>query len=346
MAEADRLELEVAGRTVSISSAQRVVFPDPGYTKGDVARYYATVSARLFAVLKDRPTTLERWPDGVQPDMELGSGGFFNKHLLRGTPQWVGSCVITFPSGRHGTELCPAEPATAVWAAHMGTITFHPWPVRAPHVDHPDQLRFDIDPQPGTTFTDAVAAAHLLAEVLEEIDMVGFVKTSGGRGLHVFVPITPQWDFVEVRHAVIALGRELSRRAPDLVTVNWWREERGAKVFIDYNQAARDRTMASAYSLRATDMATVSTPVSWRELNDVTPEQFTLATVPDRLAEADPWAELDQQRFSIETLLQWWDRDVESGESELPYPPDYPKMPGEPPRVPPSKARREDKGSS
>lgn len=342
MARSERISIDCAGRTVSVSSPDRVVFPEIGATKLDVVRYYADVVDRLFTALHDRPTTLERWPDGVQPGMELGSGGFYAKHMLRGAPAWAGSCDITFPSGRPGTELCPAEPATIVWAAQMGTITFHPWPVRAPDVDHPDQLRFDFDPQPGTHFQDTVAAVLLAGELLEELGMNGYVKTSGGRGVHLWVPIEPKWDFIDVRHAVIAFGRELQRRAPDLITMNWWREERGERVFIDFNQAARDRTMASAYSIRARPQATVSTPVSWGELPDIDPGDFTIRSVADRMSEPDPWAGLGEDPGSLTELLQWWHRDCDQGEGELPYPPDYPKMPGEPPRVPPSKARHPD----
>lgn len=314
----------------------------PGVTKLQLAQYYAAVSERLFAAIGGRPTTLERWPDGVQPGMSLGSGGFYAKRLLKGAPDWVEGVEITFPSGRRAVEMCPAEPATAVWAVQMGTITFHPWPVRRPEVDRPDQMRLDFDPQPGCEFADAAQAASNAKVLLDELGLTSYVKTSGGRGVHVFVPIRPQWDFVEVRHAVIAFARELERRHPGDITTAWWKEERGERVFVDFNQAARDRTMASAYSVRASQSATVSTPVSWDQLSAISPGQFTTSEVMNLvLGEAvDPWADMDSHDGDISELLNWWERDLAAGEGELPYPPDYPKMPGEPPRVAPSRARR------
>lgn len=333
-----RVPLVVGDREVLISSPQRLVFAD--VTKLQLAQYYAQVAGPLFTALKQRPTTLERWPDGVRPGMKLGEDGFYSKRLPKGAPDWVRGVEITFPSGRTAVQVCPTESAVAVWAAQMGTITFHPWPVRSADVDRPDQLRFDLDPTAGLTFSDAVRVAGYVRQLLEELGLTAFVKTSGGRGVHVFAPIEPRWDFIEVRHAVIALAREVERRHRDQVTTNWWKEERGQRVFIDFNQAARDRTMASAYSVRANAGATVSTPVRWEELEQVHPEQFTVFSVPARLADqGDPWADMSQFSGSIETLLQWWERDVAVGLGELPYPPDYPKMPGEPPRVAPSRAR-------
>jgi DNA primase len=219
----------------------------------------------------------------------------------------------------------------------MNTIVFHPWPVRRADVDHPDELRIDLDPQPGTDFADAVEVAGTVREVLGELDWTGYPKTSGGRGVHVYVRIRPQWTFVEARHALIALAREIERRRPDRVTTAWWKEERGARVFIDFNQMARDRTIACAYSLRANDRATVSTPVTWDELADVEPDDFDLTTVPARLAAGtEPHAGIDDTAHDLTPLLEWYERD---GAADMPYPPDYPKMPGEPKRVQPSKNR-------
>lgn len=335
------LELDVGGRTVRVSSPDRVVFPDVGATKAEVARFYADVGDRLNAALADRPTTLERWPKGVLPGMTLGEDGFYSKRVPRGAPDWVGSARITFPSGRTADEVCPppGETAVGVWAAQMGTITFHPWPVRLGEVDRPDQLRLDFDPQPGTDFADAVAVALAAHELMAHFGWTSYVKTSGGRGVHVFVPIAQRWDFIEVRHAVIGIARELERRQPDRVTTSWWKEDRGARVFVDFNQAARDRTMASAYSLRARPGALVSTPVWWQELPDIDPADFTLRTVLDRLAEPDPWADIDAHAFDLSPALALWEADLAAGLTDLPYPPDYPKMPGEPPRVQPSKRR-------
>lgn len=334
-----RVPLTVGEREIAISSPDREVLP--GVTKLALAQYYATVSSRLFTALAGRPTTLERWPDGVQPGMSLGNGGFYSKRLPKGAPDWIEGVEITFPSGRRAVELCPTEPAAAVWAVQMGTITFHPWPVRSPDVDHPDQMRLDFDPQPGRDFSDAARAASDAKVLLDELGLTGYVKTSGGRGVHVFVPIAPRWDFVEVRHAVIAFARELERRHPSLITTAWWKEERGERVFVDFNQAARDRTMASAYSVRASQLALVSTPVSWEELTEVQPQQFTTDEVTKLVVAGtpDPWADMDDNVGDISELLRWWQRDLAAGEGELPYPPDYPKMPGEPPRVAPSRAR-------
>ena len=284
-----------------------------------------------------RPTTLERYPDG------LAGEPFYSKRMPKGAPEWVESARIAFPSGRPADEVCPTEPAVLVWAAQMGTVTFHPWPVRRQDADHPDELRIDFDPQPGTDFADAVTVASLAREILDELGWVGFIKTSGGRGLHLYVRLQPRWDFIDVRHAAIAFGRELERRSPDRVTTAWWKEERGERIFIDYNQNARDRTIASPYSVRAHPTAPVSTPLHWDEVvADLNPLTFTPSSVLERVAAiGDPWETIDDVAHDLTPLLQWWERDVEAGLGELSYPPDYPKMPGEPPRVQPSRARHE-----
>jgi DNA ligase D len=334
---AEALQFEVAGRTVRVSSPDRVCFPERGFTKRDVVEYYLAAGDAIMRSLRERPTTLQRFPDGVGGEM------FFQKRVpARGVPPWVETAKITFPSGRSADELCPTDLAHVVWAAQMNTVVFHPWPVRRASVDHPDELRIDLDPQPGTGFAEAVEAAGTVREILAELGWTGYPKTSGGRGVHIYVRISPQWSFVDVRHAAIALAREIERRRPSLVTTAWWKEERGAKVFVDYNQAARDRTIACAYSLRANARATVSTPVTWDELVDVEPDDFDLRTVPARLAAGiDPYAGLDEVEHDITPLLEWYERE---GGTDLPYPPDYPKMPGEPKRVQPSRNRdlRED----
>jgi DNA primase len=218
----------------------------------------------------------------------------------------------------------------------MGAIVFHPWPVRSRDTDSPDELRIDLDPQPGTDFGDAVKAANLAKELFEEAGLSAYPKTSGGRGVHLYVRIKPEWDFIAARHAVIAFGRELERRNPKLVTMAWWKEERGERIFIDFNQMCRDRTIAAAYSLRANERATASTPLTWDELADAEPNDFDIKTVPELIRKRDnPWADMDATPYGIETLLEWWERDP----VEQPYPPDYPKMPGEPMRVQPSRAR-------
>ncbi|MFE1291698.1 non-homologous end-joining DNA ligase [Streptomyces sp. NPDC058751] len=335
----DAVELEAAGRSVRLSSPDKVFFPERGFTKLDLAQYYLAVGDGILRALRDRPTTLERYPDGVTGE------SFFQKRAPGNMPDWIPTAGITFPSGRGADEMCPTEPAAVLWAAQFGTLTFHPWPVRRDDVDSPDELRIDLDPQPGTDYTDAVRAAHELREVLHEYGgLRGWPKTSGGRGLHVFVPIRPRWTFTQVRRAAIAVGRELERRAPELVTVAWWKEERGEKVFVDYNQNARDRTMASAYSVRPRPHAPVSAPLRWDEVEDARPRDFDLATMPGRFAElGDVHADMDDHSFSLEALLELADRDEhDHGLGDLPYPPEYPKMPGEPKRVQPSRARHED----
>lgn len=344
------LEVEAGHRTVRISSPARVVFPERGLTKLDIVQYYVDVGAGILPALQDRPTTLERWPRGVLPGFGLATRGasgeaFFQKRLPRGAPAFVETTQITFPSGRTADQITPNELAVIAWAANLGTITFHPWPVRRPSVDHPDQLRIDLDPQPGTDYADAAALAEEVRALLEDVGLTGFPKTSGGRGLHIFAPLTATHDFVTARRALIALGRELERRRPDAVTTAWWKEERGERVLVDYNQMARDRTMASAYAVRPTQRATVSAPLRWDEVTSVEPDDFDVTTMPDRLADvgdlfADASAGSDSPvAGSLDALLELADRQEADGYGDLPYPPDYPKMPGEPPRVQPSRAR-------
>jgi DNA ligase D len=335
MAASRAEEVEVDGRTVRLTNPDKVYFPERGFTKGDVFRYYLAVGGGILRALRERPTTLQRFPEGIDGEM------FFQKRIpTRGVPPWVQTATIKFPSMRTAEELCPTDLAHVAWAAQMGTVVFHPWPVRHSDVDSPDELRIDLDPQPGTDFVDAVSAAQVLREVLDELGWTGYPKTSGGRGVHVYVRIRPQWTFVEVRRAVIALAREVERRRPELVTTSWWKEERGERVFIDFNQMARDRTIACAYSLRANQRATASTPLTWEELSRVEPDDFDLVTVPKRFAETgDPHKSIDDIAYDLTPLLEWAERDAKAGLGDMPYPPDHPKMPGEPRRVQPSKAR-------
>jgi DNA ligase D len=321
---------------VRVSNPDKIYFPDREITKRQIVEYYLAVSEPLLRVLVQRPVTLKRFVDGVTGE------AFYAKRVPRGAPAWVDSVEITFPSGRTAREVCPTEPAVLAWAANLGTFDFHPWPVRRPRVDHPDELRVDLDPQPGTGFGDAVTVAGVLREVLSEARLTGYPKTSGGRGIHVAVRIRPEWTFVQVRRAVIALAREVARRIPQQATVSWWKEERGQRVFLDYNQAARDRTIASAWSVRGTSRATVSMPLHWDDLTEVHPDDFDVLTVPALFAaRGDPHAGLDGESFGLETLLGWVLRDErDHGLGDLPYPPEYPKMLGEPPRVQPSRAKR------
>ena len=324
-------------RQVRISSPGRVLWPKPGITKLDLARYLSEVGEAFIRANGGRPVSLERFPEGIDGEV------FFSKNPPRGMPDWMRAVTVKYPSARSHPQVVLDEPAAAVWAVQMNTLVFHPWPSRADNTDNPDQLRIDLDPQPGTGFTDAVRPARELRSILAEAGLEAFIKTSGNRGIHLFAPIRPEHEFLDVRHAVIAAAREVERRMPDHVTTAWWKEERGSRVFVDFNQANRDRTMAGAYSPRALPDAPVSTPIKWEELGEVKPADFTIGTVPERLRTVgDPWADMYRNPGSIDVLLGWWERDLTNGLGELPFPPDYPKMPGEPPRVQPSRARRKD----
>ncbi len=350
MAPVPETILDAGGRDLRVSNPDRVIFPPTErtapVTKLDIVNYYLSVGEGIMRALDRRPTTLERWPKGVYPGMVLSTregrqgDAFYQKRVPKGAPDYVDTARIQFPSGREALEICPTDVAVVGWAAQMGTITFHPWPVRREDVDHPDELRLDLDPQPGTDYADAVPVAAAARGLLEELALAGFPKTSGGRGIHIYVRIEPQWSFTDVRHAAIAFGRELERRLPEQVTTSWWKEQRGERIFIDYNQNARDRTIASAYSIRPKPGAPVSAPLAWDELADVAPEDFTVATMPTRFAQlGDRHADIDSRAYSLTPLLELYERDLASGLGDMPYPPDYPKMPGEPKRVQPSRDR-------
>ena len=320
-----------------ISSPGRVLWPQLGLTKLDLARYIVDVGDAFLAANGDRPVTLQRFGGDVD------GGQFFSKNPPKGAPDFVRSVTVVYPSGRSHPQLVIDEIAAAVWAVQMNTVVFHPWASRAGSPDNPDQLRIDLDPQPGTGFEEAVPAAQELRSVLSEAGLESFIKTSGNRGLHVFAPIEATREFLDVRHAVIAAARELERRMPEKVTTAWWKEERGARIFVDFNQANRDRTIAGAYSPRALPGATVSCPIGWEELEHVTPKDFTIVSVPKRLRDTgDPWADMHANPGTIDVLLGWWERDLKAGLGEMPFPPDFPKMPGEPMRVQPSRARNRD----
>src|SRR3954454_10626760 len=290
MAASEATTVEAGERDLRVSSPDRVIFPETErtgpVTKLDVVRYYLSVEDGIMRALGRRPTTLERWPKGVYPGIVLstrekgGGDAFFQKRVPKGAPDYLQTARIEFPSGRTADEICPTEIAVVAWCAHMGTITFHPWPVRREDPDHPDELRLDLDPQPGTDFGDAVRVAGVARELLGELGYAAFPKTSGGRGVHIYIRIEPRWTFTDMRHAAIAFGRELEQRLPGEVTTKWWKEERGERIFVDYNQNARDRTIASAYSIRPKPGAPVSAPLAWDELDHVQPEDFTVATMP------------------------------------------------------------------
>jgi len=337
-------EVDAAGRPVRVTSPDRVIYEEtsrgPAVTKLEVVEYYLAVGDGIMRALRERPTALERWPKGVHDGITLAtrageqSDAFYQKRVPKGAPEYVETATVRFPSGRPADEICPTELATVAWAAQMGTLTFHPWPCRRADVDHPDELRIDLDPQPGTDFADVARVAGVAQQLLADLGIVGFPKTSGNRGLHGSGRSAPRGDDGAVRPAASACGREPETRAAG-VTTAWWKEERGERVFVDYNQNARDRTIASAYSLRPIPGAPVSTPLAWEEVGEVDPRDLTLHTVPARLAErGDPHAAIDDVHHSLQPLLDLWE---EQGAVELNYPPDYPKMPGEPPRVQPSR---------
>ncbi len=342
MAATPAVELQVGQRTVRVSNPDKVYFPQLGEaagTKRHLVEYYLSVGEGVLRGLRSRPTYLQRFPDGVTGEE------IYQKRLPTHAPDWIPTCRVSFPSGRHADALRVEEVAAVAWGANLGTVTFHPWHARCTDVDHPDELRIDLDPQPGTGFADARrVAADLVHPILDELGWVGFPKTSGNRGVHVYVRIQPRWTFTQVRQAAIGFAREVERRAPLEVTTRWWKEERGAQVFVDYNQNARDRTIASAYSARRRADGLVSAPVTWAELPDVEAEDFSVVTMPGRFAElGDLHASIDDVAHDITPLLEWYERDErERGLTDLPYPPNYPKMPGEPKRVQPSRARTED----
>jgi DNA ligase D len=337
---APSVELVVPGpdgdRAVRMSNPDRVYFPEIGLTKRGVAEYYLAVAEGMVRQLRERPCMMHRFPDGTTGER------IYQKRLPKGAPDWVETAHVTFPSGRTADELCVTEAAALVWAVQMSCVEFHSWPSRRADTERPDELRVDLDPQPGTDYHDARAVAGTVREVLADAGLVGWPKTSGNRGMHIYVRIEPRWEFTEVRRAALAFARELERRVPDKVTTAWWKEERGAQIFADYNQNARDHTIASAYSIRAFPHAPVSAPLTWDEVPDAEPDDFTVLTMPERFARlGDVWADMDDVHYSLDRLLEWAERDEQDrGLGDAPYPPHFPKMPGEPMRVQPSRAKR------
>ncbi len=328
-------ELEVDGRLVAITNPDKVFFSARGETKLDLALYYVAVGQGALRGVYQRPTVLKRFPNGAEGDF------FYQKRApVKGRPAWLETVTVAFPSGRSAEELCPTDVAHVVWAANLGCIDLNPWPVRRDDVDHPDELRVDLDPQPGVSFATVREVALEAKAVLDEHGLASFPKTSGSRGMHLNVRIEPRWGFTEVRRAALALARELERRRPTQATSAWWKEERGQRVFVDYNQNARDRTVASAYSVRANPEGRVSCPLEWEEVADVEPGDLTLATVPIRYAEkGDPGASIDDNDCSLGSLLELAARDEREGLGDAPWPPHFAKQRSEPRRVQPSKAK-------
>jgi bifunctional non-homologous end joining protein LigD len=327
------LNIELDGHDLRISSPTKPFFPQVGLTKLDLVRYHIECQHEIVRHLRERPTVMKRWVDGVEGDF------FFQKRVPDSAPEWLQTATVTFPSGRHARELVPNDAAHLVWAVNLGVIDWNPWPVRRSDLDHPDELRIDLDPQPDIAFAQVRHVTLCVRDVLQEHGLRGYPKTSGSRGMHVFVRILPEQPFKEVRRAALALAREVERRMPEEATTRWWKEQRKG-VFIDYNQNARDRTVASAYSVRAVPDARVSCPLHWDEVPDVDPAELRLDTVPARLRlRGDPSADIDEHAGSLDALLELAARDERDGLGDAPWPPHFRKQRGEPKRVQPSRAR-------
>jgi DNA ligase D len=329
----DRVVIEAAGRELRISNPDKIFFPERGFTKLDLVRYYLACEQAVVRHLAERPSVLKRWVDGV------AGKPFFQKRVPDGSPDWLQTATVTFPSGRHARELVVADGAHLAWGVNLGVIDWNPWPVRRSDLDHPDELRIDLDPGPEVPFAEVREVALGVREVLDEYGLRGYPKTSGSRGMHVYVRIVADQDFSEVRRAALALAREVERRMPHRATSRWWKEEREG-VFIDYNQNARDRTVASAYSVRAVPDARVSCPLEWNEVPDVEPADLRIETVPERLRErGDPSATIDEEPCKLDSLLELAARDEREGLGDAPWPPHFRKQRSEPRRVQPSRAR-------
>ena len=336
-AKREHVVIEASGHELRVSSPSKLFFPAAGLTKLDLINYYLECADAVVRGLRERPTVMKRWVDGVDGEP------FFQKRVPDSAPEWLDTATVTFPSGRHARELVPNDAAHLVWGVNLGVIDWNPWPVRRSDLDHPDELRVDLDPGPDVPFSEVREVALGVREVLDEHGLRGFPKTSGSRGIHIYMRIRPEEGFQEVRRAALALAREVERRMPGRATSRWWKEEREG-VFIDYNQNARDRTVASAYSVRAVPDARVSCPLEWDEVADVDPAELTLTTVPARLRErGDPSAAIDDHPGSLDRLLDLAARDEREGLGDAPWPPHFRKQKDEPKRVQPSRARKDDR---
>ena len=319
-----------------ISNPDKVLFSEHGETKGDLAAHYERVAGPLMRTMGGRPVLLQRFPEGA------GGPSFFQKRVPKNAPDWLQTTTVSTPNGTTSEALVAADLDHVLWAVNLGCLGFHVWPYTAAEGDdHADELRIDLDPTPGVDFTHIRQAARELERLFGEVGITSHPKTTGNRGLHVYVRLLPRWDSYQVRSAAVAVARELERRRPDLITAAWWKEERGQRVFVDYNQNAPHKTVFGAWSVRARPGAQVSTPVRWAEIDDIHPDQFTIASMADRLAEVgDPWEGMNADPQSLEPLLEMNARDRASGLLDAPWPPVYPKQPDEPPRVAPSRAKK------
>ena len=333
---ADEHLLGAAGHELAVTSPDKVFFSERGETKLDLVRYYLAVAEPLMRATGGRPTLMQRFPHGAE------GSSFFQKRVPDTAPGWLQTTTVSTPNGTTSRALVLADLAHVVWAVNLACLGFHVWPYLADHADVVDELRLDLDPQPGVDFDGVRAAAAELRVFLDELGIVGYAKTTGNRGLHVYVRLEPRWDAYQVRSAAVAAARELERRRPELITAAWWKEERGERVFVDYNQNAPHKTVFGAWSVRARPGAQVSTPLSWDDVDAIRPDELTIATVPERLAaNGDPWERIDDAPQSLEPLLELHERDRAAGLMDAPWPPVYPKQPDEPPRVAPSRARKE-----
>jgi DNA ligase D len=327
--------LELDGHQVRFSSQGKVLFAERGETKRELVDYYLAVSEPLLRTMGGRPVLMQRFPHGA------GGPSFFQKRVPKNAPDWLSTTTVRTVNGTPSRALVMADRAHVVWAVNLGCLGFHVWPYRAEDPEHCDELRLDLDPQPGTDFSDVRRTAAEVRALLDELGIVGYPKTTGNRGLHVYVRLQPHWDSYAVRSAAVAAARELERRRPDILTAAWWKEERGARIFVDYNQNAPHKTVFGAWAARARPGGQVSAPLRWEEVDELHPDELTLATVPDRLDRlGDPWADIDAAPQSLEPLLAMHERDRADGLLDAPWPPVYPKMPDEPPRVAPSRARK------
>jgi DNA ligase D len=328
--------VEASGREVPITNPGKLFFPERGETKLDLVHYYQAVEDPLLRAMGDRPVLLQRFPHGV------GGPSFFQKRVPDSHPEWLQTTTVSTPNGTTSRALVAADLAHVLWAVNLGCLGFHVWPAKASDPEHADELRIDLDPTPGVRFPMVQEAAREVRTLLDELGAAGLPKTTGSRGIHVYVRLEPRWTSYEVRAAAVAVARELERRRPELVTAAWWKEERGKRVFVDFNQNAPHKTIFGAWSVRARPGAQVSTPFAWDELDTIDPDSLTIATVPPRIArDGDPWAAMAGAPQSLEPLLALHERDMAAGLVDAPWPPQYPKMPGEPPRVAPSRARKE-----
>ncbi len=322
-------------RSDLISNSGKVLFAERGETKGDLADHYLRVAGPLMRAMGGRPVLLQRFPDGA------GGPSFFQKRVPKNAPDWLTTTTVSTPNGTTSQALVVADLDHVLWAVNLGCLGFHVWPCLTADPGHTDELRIDLDPSPGMDFGHIRRAAGELRQLLGELGITGYPKTTGNRGLHVYVRLQPRWDSYQVRAAAVALARELERRSPGLITAAWWKEERGQRVFVDYNQNAPHKTVFGAWSVRARPGAQVSTPISWAEIDDIHPDQFTIASLAARLESAgDPWQGMGDDPQSIEPLLAMHERDLANGLMDAPWPPVYPKQPGEPPRVAPSRAKK------